>query len=134
MTQQAEAKNITAADVLAGMTADWCYSDAHKDIYGFRPRGHSAEQEAWFWNNFDSLWQNMQEEDERQLQSLRDHYQQEFPTWMSYFDFMDDRREQEYQAQLDEQAMAQAERREFLRRGSPLPIIQAWEHGDRLAA
>lgn len=125
---------ITAADVLAGVTASWCYSDAHKEIYGYRPRGHSAEQEASFWNDFDRLWADMQAEEAAQLQALRDFHGEEFPNFMAYYNYLDELRERQYQEEREARRAAEAARAEFFRRGSPAPVIDAWEYGDSLAA
>lgn len=125
---------ITAADVAAGVTAGWCYSDAYKEIYGFRPRGHSDEQEASFWNDFDRLWAEMQEQEAAQLAALCEHHGQDFPNFMAYYNFLDEVREAEYREECAAREAALAVRAEFYRRGSPAPVIDAWEHGDLLAA
>jgi hypothetical protein len=125
---------ITAADVAAGVTAGWCYSDAHKEVYGFRPRGHTDEQEASFWNDFCRLWADMQAEEAAQLAALSEHYGQEFTTYSTYYNFLDEQSEAEYREEKAAWASRAAERAEFFRRGSPASIIDAWEHGDRLVA
>lgn len=130
MTKQ----TITAADVLAGVTAGWCYSDAHKEVYGFRPRGHSAEQEASFWNDFDRLWADMQAQEDEDLRAHGEYYGRTFQNFMEFYNFMDDEREREYQEEHEAREAALAARAEFYRRGSPVPILEAWDYGDKLAA
>jgi hypothetical protein len=134
MAQQLNAQTVTASDVEAGLTATWCYSDAYKEIHGFRPRGHSSEMEASFWNNFDRLWADMVAEEAAQLAALCDHHGQDFPNFMAYYNFLDEVREAEYREECAAREAAEAERAEFNRRGSPMPFIDSWEHGDQMAA
>lgn len=128
---------ITAADVLAGKTAGWCYSDAFKEIYGYRPRGEylsSPEAEADFWNSFEENLQRVEEEAQDHLRLLGEEHGRIFLNWSAYYDFYEAQREAEYRAAEEAHAAREAARLEFCRRGSPQPVIQAWEHGDRLAA
>lgn len=134
MTTQLDPKTVTAADVEAGLTQSWCYSDAYKEIYGSRPRGHTAAQEASFWNIFDVLWANMEAEEAADLAALGDFHDREFKNWAAYYDFLEEKREHEYREEVEARRVAAEKRREFFRRGSPVPYIQAWEHGDIVMA
>lgn len=134
MAQQLNAQTVTAADVEAGLTVDWCYSDAYKEIHGFRPRGHSAAQEASFWNTFEEEFERVAEEEAQQLASLGEHYGRIFPSYSAYYNFLDEQSEAEYRAEKAAREAAAAERAEFNRRGSPMPLVDAWEHGDLIAA
>ena len=128
---------ITAADVLAGKTAGWCYSDAFKSIYGYRPRGeylNSPEAEASFWNSYEEESQRVEAEEQDTLRFYGEEHGRIFPTFSAYYDFIEAEEERRYCEAKEARRAAQAEREEFHRRGSPQPIIQAWEHGDRLAA
>lgn len=130
MAQEINAKEITAADVEAGVTASWCFSDAYKEIHGFRPRHFTPEMEASFWNTFDAEWADMQAREAAELQAHSDHFGQEFKSFMEYYNFLDAQYERECQEAQEAEAAAKAEREEFFRRGSPVPIVEAWEHGD----
>lgn len=89
-------KNVTAEDIRNGATQDWCYSDAYKEIYGIRPRNHTAEQEAWFWNNFEQLWAVKEQEEAEALDARRRQYNINFKNWQEYYDHL----EQESMLQL----------------------------------
>jgi hypothetical protein len=125
-------KTVTAADVAAGLTDDWCYSDAFKEIYGYRPRGeylNSPEYVAEFWNEFDVLFAEAEAQDRADLAAACAAYGFEATTWSSFYE---QREEQEYLERLEGlivQEEEAAERAEFYRRGSPAPVIEAWAHG-----
>jgi hypothetical protein len=137
MAQELNAKNVTPADVAAGLTDTWCYSDAFKEIHGFRPRGdywNNPEAVARFWNTFDEEFQRVEDEEQEHLRALGEQHGRIFRNMSAYYDFYEARQEQEWLEQAAQKREAEEARAEFFRRGSPTPIIDAWEHGDKLAA
>ena len=126
------AKTVTAADVVAGLTDDWCYSDAFKEIYGYRPRGEfvtSPEYVAEFWNSFDELFAEAQRQDRADLEAACEAVGIPVTTWMAYYDFLEAKDLAEREAYDAMEAEYAAERAEYFRRGSPAPVIEAWAHG-----
>lgn len=125
-------KTVTAAQVEAGLTDDWCYSDAFKEIYGYRPRGeylNCPEYVAEFWNSFEELLAAANEESEMALAAACEAHGIEATTWMSYYEQREAQDlvlEAKYRA---EEEAAAAEKAEFYRRGSPAPVLEAWAHG-----
>lgn len=125
-------KTVTPADVAAGLTDSWCYSDAFKDINGFRPCGeyfNSPEYIAEFWNTFEEASDRVQEEERQQLAYLGEEHGRIFANWMAYYDFLDQR-------ELEAAEAAEAERREQERlkqerecRFSVLVVVESWEEG-----
>ena len=126
------AKTVTAAQVAAGLTDDWCYSDAFKDIYGYRPRGefvNSPEYVARFWNEFDVLFAEAEAQDRAGLAAACEAHGIEATTWSSYYDQREAQEYLERQEYLAAEEAAAAERAKYFRRGSPAPAIEAWAHG-----
>jgi LmbE family N-acetylglucosaminyl deacetylase len=126
------AATVTAAQVEAGLTDDWCYSDAFKEIYGYRPRGeyvNSPGYVAEFWNSFEELFDAAQEQDRADLAAACEAHGIEATTWSSYYDQRDEQVHLEYQEYIAAEEAAAAERAEFYRRGSPAPAIEAWAYG-----
>ena len=126
------AKTVTAADVAAGLTDDWCYSDAFKEIYGYRPRGEfvtSPEYVAEFWNEFDVLFDAVVEQDRADLTAACEAVGIPVTSWMAYYDYTAAQRQAEYEEFKAVEAAVAAEKAEFYRRGSPAPVIEAWAHG-----
>ena len=126
------AKTVTAAQVEAGLTDDWCYSDAFKDIYGYRPRGefvNSPEYVAEFWNSFDELFAAAEAEDKADLFAVCEAAGIPVTTWSAYYEWLEAKDLAERQEYLAAEKAAAAERAEYFRRGSPAPAIEAWAHG-----
>ncbi len=125
-------KTVTAAQVAAGLTDDWCYSDAFKEIYGYRPRGeylNCPEYVAEFWNSFDELFAAAQEQDAADLAAACEAVGIPVTNWMAYYDFLEAKDQAEREAYEAMEAEAAAEKAEFYRRGSPAPVLEAWAHG-----
>jgi hypothetical protein len=125
-------KTVTAAQVEAGLTDDWCYSDAFKEIYGYRPRGeyvNSPEYVADFWNSFEENFAEAQRQDAEDLQAACDAAGIPNTGWMAYYDFLEAKDLAEREAYEAMEAEAAAEKAEFYRRGSPAPVLEAWAHG-----
>ena len=125
-------KTVTAADVAAGLTDDWCYSDAFKEIYGYRPRGEfvtSPEYVAEFWNSFDELFDAVKAQDRADLEAACEAVGIPVTSWMAYYDFLEAKDLAEREECLAAEKAAAAERAEYFRRGSPAPVIEAWAHG-----
>lgn len=126
------AATVTAAQVSAGLTDSWCYSDAFKDVHGFRPRGeylNSPEYVAEFWNSFDELFDQAQAQDRADLEAACEAVGIPVTTWSAYYDHLEAEDQAEREAYELAEQMAAEERAEFYRRGSPAPIIEAWAHG-----
>jgi len=126
------AATVTAAQVEAGLTDDWCYSDAFKEIYGYRPRGeyvNSPEYVAEFWNSFDELFAEAQEQDKADLAAACEAVGIPNTGWMAYYDYLETQDRAEREAYEAMEAEAAAEKAEFYRRGSPAPVLEAWAHG-----
>jgi hypothetical protein len=126
------AATVTAAQVEAGLTDDWCYSDAFKEIYGWRPRGeylNSPEYVAEFWNSFEELFDAAQEQDRADLAAACEAVGIPVTNWMAYYDFLEAKDQAERDAYEAMEAEYAAERAEFYRRGSPAPAIEAWAYG-----
>lgn len=125
-------KTVTAADVAAGLTDDWCYSDAFKEIYGYRPRGEfvtSPEYVAHFWNSFDELFAEAEAQDRADLAAACEAVGISVNSWMAYYDYLAAQQFAEYKEQQAMEEAAAAVKAEFYRRGSPAPVIEAWAHG-----
>lgn len=123
------ADTVTAAQVEAGLTASWCYSDAFKDIYGYRPRTeylNSPEYVAEFWNSFDELFDQVQAQDKADLETACEAAGIPVTTWAAYYDFVKAKLEREWFEQHQTELEAAEERAAFYRRGSPAPVIEAW--------
>lgn len=125
-------KTVTAAQVGAGLTDDWCYSDAFKEIYGYRPRGeyvNSPEYVADFWNSFEENFAEAQRQDAEDLQTACDAVGIPNTGWMAYYDFLEAKDQAEREAYELAEMEAAEEKAEFYRRGSPAPVLEAWAHG-----
>lgn len=123
---------VTGGHLAAGLTDDWCYSDAFKDIYGYRPRGeylNSPEYVAEFWNDHERLFAESQEQDRRDLEAACEAVGIPVTTWSAYYDHLEAEDLAEREALELAEEDARLEREEFYRRGSPAPVVQAWEHG-----
>lgn len=126
------AATVTAAQVEAGLTDGWCYSDAFKEIYGYRPRGeylNSPGYVADFWNNFEAMFAEAQELDRQDLKAACEAVGIPVTNWSAYYDFLETKDLMERERYEAEEAAAAEERAEFYRRGSPAPVIEAWAHG-----
>ncbi len=126
------AATVTAAQVEAGLTDGWCYSDAFKEIYGYRPRGeyvNSPGYVAEFWNSFEELFDAAQEQDRADLAAACEAVGIPVTNWMAYYDFLEAKDQAEREAYEAMEAEYAAERAEFYRRGSPAPAIEAWAYG-----
>lgn len=124
--------SVTAAQVEAGLTADWCYSDAFKEIYGYRPRGeyvNSPEYVAEFWNSFDELFTQAQAVDKADLFAACEAVGIPVTTWTAYYDYLEAKDLVEREMYEAQEAEAAAEKAEYYRRGSPAPVLEAWAHG-----
>ena len=125
-------KTVTAAQVAAGLTEDWCYSDAFKEIYGYRPRGeylNDPEYVAEFWNSFEERFAEVQAQDAADLAAACEAVGIPVTNWMAYYDFLEAKDQAEREAYEAMEAEAAAEKAEFYRRGSPAPVLEAWAHG-----
>jgi hypothetical protein len=123
---------VTAAQVAAGLTDDWCYSDAFKSIYGYRPRGeyiNSPEYVARFWNEFDVLCAEAEAQDREDLAAACEAAGIPVTNWTAYYDWLEAKDRADEAAFYAEQAEIAAEKAEYFRRGTPTHAVEAWAHG-----
>ncbi len=121
-------RTLTVADMMLPDFAD-SYSDLYKGINGFRPRGHSPETMLHFFDTYEAQLAEHLEEEKRQLAYVSERDGVAYTSWMHYYDVKEQR---DNEAWLAEKALKDAKlahQAEFIRRGSPLPVIEAWEHG-----
>lgn len=121
-------RTLTVADML---TSDFqeAYSDLYKGLNGFRPRGHDAETMLHFFDTYEARFEESQEEDRQALAHVSERDGVEYTSWSHYYDVKEAKDHAEYLAEEAKRQEAEAHRAEFNRRGSPLPTIDAWEHG-----
>jgi hypothetical protein len=127
------AKTVTAAQVEAGLTDEWCYSDAFKEVYGYRPRGEYLNKPGYvaeFWNRFDELLAVAKAEEEEALAIICARHGIVATTWSSYYDQREEQDYLRYQEERAAAAEATAEKAEYFRRGSPAPVLEAWAYGE----
>lgn len=105
------------------------YSDLYKGINGFRPRGHDAATMLQFFNTYEAQFEESQEDDRRALKARSERDGVEYTSWSHYYDVKEAKDYAEWQAEEAKRAALAAEAAEFVRRGSPMPAIIAWEHG-----
>ena len=126
----------TAAEVAANFS-DFAgtYSDLFKSLHNFRPRGLMDPQIiADFLNSYEERFAEEEAREAAELEALGEQYGRVFRDWHEYYDMLERKDARERAEYFAEQAREEAEAREFARRGSPMPYIMAWEHGDRNAS
>ena len=126
-------RTLTVADMA---TSDFqeAYSDLYKGLYGFRPRGHDVATMLHFFDTYEAEFAFAQEREEAALayrlgylehkhgRKFADNREAErFNEQAAYNRFMD---------ALHAEEEAKAEAAEFVRRGSAMPVIEAYMHGD----
>lgn len=125
-------RTLTLADML---TQDFqeSYSDLFKGIYGFRPRGHTAESMLHFFDTYEELYARAEAEQEIErglrLDYLNYKHGREFTDLREAECFNEQVAYNRYMDELNRQEEEQARLAELNRRGSPLPVIEAWEYG-----
>lgn len=135
MTQQ-----TTIADIHAATTDElingWCYSDAHKAVFGFRPRGefqYTREAVVQFWINFPSYWEQMEAEEEAHLNHLRTKHGIHFENMMAYYTWWEKKEYTAHMARIEaEQAAEEAAMKkaaDYQKRRSIIDTIRDFEHG-----
>lgn len=111
-----------------------CYSDLHKECFGFRPRGRPTNAEiVSLYNEAPAILEQNRLQEEERLQRLRDKHGVQFADWHAYFDWKE---EQDFLQWEKDQAERQAKlehARCLATPGHPLVAIEAWEHGEDLA-
>jgi hypothetical protein len=105
-------------------------SDLAKGLYGTRsacPR--TPEAQVFFMNNYEAAFK---EEEEREAALLKRNSERdgiEYRNWSHYYSEQDRRAAEAWERENAARIEQQAHKAEFNRRGSPLPAIEAWEHG-----
>lgn len=126
-------RTLTEADMLLPEFRE-SYSDLFKGLHGFRPRGlmDPATMLRFFDTYEDEIEAHLEREcheEELYKASLEAQFGRSFETLS---EALRHREKVEYDLYLQECAAREAEearRRELTRRFSPLPLIEAWEHG-----
>ena len=121
-------RTLTVADML---TSDFqeAYSDLYKGLNGFRPRGHDAETMLRFFDTYEAAFEESEAEEAAALKHRSEQDGVEYTSWSHYYKVQEEKDHAEY---LKEEAVRQEEAAiaaEMTRRFSPLPVIDAWEHG-----
>lgn len=128
-------RTLTEADMLLPEFRE-SYSDLFKGLNGFRPRGDYFMSPSVMLRFFDTYEDEIEahleaerHEEEIYKASLEAQFGQSFETLGQA---LLHREKVEYDLYLQECAAREAEKahqRELMRRGSPLPVIEAWEYG-----
>lgn len=113
---------------------DWCYSDAHKDVYGFRPRGEfTRERVVSFWLGFEAAWDDMKAEEQRELDYLRAEHNIHFASMHEYYVWWEKKEYARWIAQLEADERLEAERLakelDYKRRRTIIDTIEDFLHG-----
>lgn len=121
-------RNLTLAD-MATPAFQEAYSDLYKGLYGIRPRGHSVETMLHFFDTYEKEFERHQAEEDAALAYRSEQDGIKYTSWNHFYQVKEAKEQEAWEA---EQATRKAEadlKAEFARRGSPLPFIEAWEHG-----
>lgn len=124
---------IAAASTME-LIRDWCYSDAHKDVFGYRPRGETSREEVvYFWENFHTYWRWMRREEEERLQMLRERHGINFKNLSEYHSWWErtewERHCQEMERLEREEAEKAAREADYRRRRTIIDAISDWDFG-----
>jgi hypothetical protein len=122
-------RTLTVADML---TQDFqsAYSDLFKGLHGFRPSlNTSPEDMLRFFDTYEAAFEENEAEEAAALARVSERDGIQYRNWMHYYDEKEKRDYAEWQAEEAKRQEAAAHVAEFNRRGSPLPTIEAWEHG-----
>lgn len=109
-------------------------SDMAKDVYGTRAACPTTpEAQVSFMNRYDDLIAEALEEQEGarviRLAYLNKKHDQVFPDLQAAEHFNVQAALARYEREAAAEEAERAEKAEFVRRGSPMPAIIAWEHG-----
>ena len=121
-------RTLTVADMLLPDFQE-TYSDLYKGLNGFRPRGHDAETMLRFFDTYEAAFEESEAEEAAALARRSETDGVEYTSWSHYYSVQEAKDHAEY---LKEEAIRQEEAAraaEMARRFSPLPAIEAWEHG-----
>lgn len=128
----------TIADIHAASTDqlinEWCYSDAHKAVFGYRPRGpYTREEVVHFWIHFPEYWADMEAEDARYLDSLREKHGIHFETLGAYYSWWEKAEYERHCAEMEsyyqELEEKEAKAREYTRRRSIIDVVRDFDYG-----
>ena len=126
-------RTLTVEDMATSDFQD-VYSDLYKGLHGFRPRGHDAETMLYFFNTYDEEFaaEQVRDADERayRLGYLESKHGQKFDTYAEAERFNERAAFNRYMDELQAANEVKAQEAEFVRRGSAMPVIEAWMHGD----
>ena len=121
-------RTLTVADMATPDFQD-AYSDLYKGINGFRPRGHSPEQMLHFFDTYEARYQEHEAEEAAALARRSEQDGIEYRSWSHYYDVKEAQDHALWEVEEKVRLARLAERKEFSRRGSPMPAIVAWEYG-----
>jgi hypothetical protein len=106
-------------------------SDLAKSLYGTRSACPTTpEAQVFFMNNYEEA---MNEELEREAAVLKARSERdgiEYRSWSHYYDEKERRDNEAWERENAERQAKAAHDAELKRRFSPLPVVEAWEHGD----
>jgi len=126
--EQAAKIVYTAADITEAERS--LYWDLYKEINNIRPRWHTSDESiASFLNNYETLFAQKMEEEREELAWLSEKHDQEFKSWSEYYDFMERKDREEYEAAQRERAEKAAFLKAFFSRFSIVAAVTLWEEG-----
>lgn len=122
-------RDLTVADMLRPEFQE-SYSDLFKSLYGFRPRGYtSPEAMLAFYDGYEAAFESQQEEEREALRRISARDGVEYSSWSHYYSEKERKAEEEWERENAVRIEQAAHKAEMNRRFSPLPVIEAWEHG-----
>jgi hypothetical protein len=128
-------RTLTVEDMKTDLFRD-SFSDLFKSLNGWRPRGEhywTPEYMLSFFDTYDADMEKQVEQERQELEERRLYLEVKHGrSFASYTDadiFNVEAARQRYAREAEEEKKAQALKDKFNARMSPLPVIDAWEHG-----
>ena len=125
-------RTLTVADMATPDFQD-AYSDLYKSLYGFRPRGHDVATMLHFFDTYEAELAFAQEREEAELAYrlgyLEDKHGRKFTNLLEAERFNERAAFNRYMDELHAAEQVRAEQAEFVRRGSPMPVIEDYMNG-----
>lgn len=124
-------RTLTEADMLLPEFQE-TFWDLYKSLHGIRPRGmlQDTRYMLMFFDTYEECMKEQNEEDARSLAVLSEKDGVQYTSWNHYYEMEDARRERECEVEAEKQRAIEEAKAEYNRRGSPAPIIEAWEFGE----
>lgn len=122
-------RTLTEADMLLPDFQE-TYSDLFKSLHGFRPRGMMDPASMLrFFDTYEAEFEAQAEQEKAALAYASERDGFAYTSWSHFYELKEERDRKEWEAEEAARRAAAAEKAEFNRRGSPAPVIEAWEHG-----